>query len=55
MTKEQILAVRCAYADLQGVEQAFDSCDPWEINKSAIVESLVDLEDAFPFLSQAND
>ena len=44
MSPEQILAIKCAYADLVGSKQSFDQSD-------ALQQSIDDLEAAFPDLN----
>jgi hypothetical protein len=51
MTNEQIIAVKCAYADLVGILQCFNqhetSVHDWESH----LESIQDLEKQFAFIS----
>lgn len=48
MTKKEILALRCAHADLVGVLQAYAQVDLFAINISAIQLTLLDIEAVLP-------
>jgi hypothetical protein len=50
MTDKQILAVRCAYADLVGALQAREALDMNSHDWKAHKQSIDDLEQAFPEL-----
>lgn len=50
MNTNQITALRCAYADLQGSRQAFDQMDSAAHDWRAHDQSILDLEKEFPFL-----
>lgn len=51
MTKEQITAIKCAYADLLGAYQAvIDQCDPWAHDWKDHKTSINDLIQNFSFL-----
>ena len=50
MTQDQIIAIKCAYADLVGVLQCFNQ---WEVTThdwKSHLESIRDLEKQFPFV-----
>lgn len=51
MTPEQILAIKCAYADLVGSKQSFDQSDVHAHDWDAQQQSIDDLEAAFPDLN----
>jgi hypothetical protein len=55
MTSEQILAVRCAYADLLGAEQAHDQADTGAHDWKSHHQSIADLEAAFPELNLSTE
>lgn len=48
LTKKQVTALRCAYADLQGALQARDQLDIEAHDWAAHKQSIFDLEEAFP-------
>ena len=52
MTKQQELAIACALADLQGALQAYEQGDIHVHDWRAHQQSIDDLLDAFPFLSE---
>lgn len=52
MNKDQIQAVKCAYADLQGALQARNKLDVEAHDWEAHQYSIEGLEDAFNFLAQ---
>jgi len=54
MTKQQELAIACALADLQGALQAYEQGDIHAHDWRAHKQSIDDLFDAFPFLSEAD-
>jgi hypothetical protein len=51
MTSEQLDAVRCAFADLQGSLQAYQSGDIGSHDWKAHVLTLQEMVQAFPFLA----
>lgn len=55
MTEEQIMAIKCAYADLVGALQARNQCDinvhDWDSHR----ETIIDLEARFPFIEPVED
>lgn len=50
MTEDQKQAIKCAHADLIGAIQAYNQDDILVHNWKAHKESIIDLENAFPFL-----
>ena len=48
MTAKEILAFRCAHADLIGVLQAYEQGDLHAINTHAIKQTLDDIETVLP-------
>ena len=52
MTPEQKLAIKCAYCDLVGAEQAREQFDIEVHDWKAHRLSIEDLEKAFPFVKQ---
>jgi hypothetical protein len=55
MTSEQILAVKCAHADLIGALQNFNSNTYSDHNWKAHKLSIIDLENAFEFLDSTSE
>ena len=55
MTPEQIAAIKCAYADLQGVLQAEDQGQFDAIDTHAIRQTISEMSDAFSFLEVEDD
>lgn len=55
LNKEQKLFIKCALADLQGALQAYKQSDIHSHDWRAHQQSIDDLFDAFPFLSEADD
>lgn len=59
LTDKQIMAIRCAYADLVGALQAIEQNDPWKHDWEAHTQSIYDLENHFgtilntPFYSES--
>lgn len=51
LSDEQIIAIRCAHADLVGALQARDALDLFAHDWKAHQISIVDLEYHFPFLT----
>lgn len=50
LTPEQILAIKCAYADLKGALEAHEACDRLAHDWDAHELSIEDLRDQFDFL-----
>ena len=50
MTEDQIIAVKCAYADLVGVLQCFNQHQVTVHDWESHLESIRDLEDKFAFI-----
>jgi hypothetical protein len=50
LTEDQLAAIKCAHADLQGSLQAWESSDPFMHDWKAHQLSIDELEAAFPFL-----
>jgi len=55
MTQEQILAIRCAHADLVGARQAKEQGDIHVHDWDAHNISIVDLEVHFDFLTESQE
>ena len=53
LTKEQILAIQCAYADLVGALQARNQGDPNAHDWDEHWYSIIDLENNFDFIEPA--
>jgi hypothetical protein len=51
MTPEQILAIKCAYADLAGSKQAYEQGDSSNHSWGDHEQTITDLEAAFPNLN----
>lgn len=55
MSNEQMMAIRCAYADLQGAYQAYEQSDvlahDWKAHRLTLDEML----ESFPFLQEGED
>ena len=51
MTKEQINAIRCAYADLKGAMEAYDASDMHSHDWTAHQMTIFELEESFPELA----
>lgn len=52
MTKDEKLAIKCAYLDLKGAQEAYESLDMWVHNWEAHKQSIFDLENTFDFLTE---
>lgn len=52
LTEKQILAIQCAYADLKGALDAYESQSYSEHDWESHAESIGDLEDNFQFLNK---
>lgn len=50
MTNDQIVAIKCAYADLVGVLQCFNQCAVTTHDWESHLESIRDLEKQFAFI-----
>ena len=55
MNKKQIMAVRCAYADLVGAMQAYEQGDMHTHDWDAHAQSIDDMEQAFDFLTDEGE
>lgn len=52
MTNEQITAIKCAYADLVGVLQAYNKFEVTTHNWKSHLETIIDLEKLFDFIEE---
>lgn len=50
MTDKELIAIKCAHADLKGALEAHDQLDIETHDWTAHKQSIHDLEEAFPFL-----
>lgn len=52
MTKDQIIAIKCAYSDLVGVLQCYNQCITDGHDWRSHLETIKDLEKQFTFLEE---
>ena len=54
-TSAEVLAIKCAHADLVGALQAIEACDPHAHDWKAHKQSINDLEDQFSFIEKGDE